>query len=144
MADIWHDHVLQSADQKVRARFGTGRIVGGEQGTVVVAVPNDRVLQRCLPLKAQVQQVLSDQLGAPVTLELRVDPAAAAQPEPARAGSRPQPAADDPEVVEAQAEEIGDVHDLADAEDQFVDDIARLTEAFPGSKLIEPDQEPKP
>jgi len=144
VADIWHDHVLQSADQKVRARFGTGRIVGGEQGTVVVAVPNDRVLQRCLPLKAQVQQVLSDQLGAPVTLELRVDPAAAAQPEPARAGSRPQPAADDPEVVEAQAEEIGDVHDLADAEDQFVDDIARLTEAFPGSKLIEPDQEPKP
>lgn len=141
---------MQSPDQKVRARFGTGRLTGATDRTVIVALPNDRVLQRCKPLVPELQKLLAADLGGPVTIDLRVDAAGAAQPEPSRsAGHTPVAPAtgDSPTDDSGAAEElddIGNIDELEDAGDQGTDVVARLTEAFPGSELIEPDQETTP
>jgi DNA polymerase-3 subunit gamma/tau len=137
----WDRQVTASPDQKVRARFGAGRPVAVEGTTVVVALPNDRVAQRCAPLRQQVADALSSDLGMAVTVELRVDPHGAAQPEPARSGSRPT-ASDAPPADDVIPDDIGDVHSLPDATDLTTDDVQRITEVFPGSALVEVDQEP--
>jgi DNA polymerase-3 subunit gamma/tau len=143
----WQRQVVNSADQKVRARFGAGRVKSVQDSTVTIALPNERVLQRCDPLRLQVQQLLSTDLDAVVSLQLVVDSAAAAQPEPTRPGGRPSPSAappvDDSDAPHAD-EDIGDVHQLADATDHTVDAVQRITDVFPGTELVDIDQETPP
>lgn len=169
VARAWHSLVTESSDQKVRARFGTGRLVDSTSGVVVVALPNDRVLQRCLPLVPNLQRQLSEELGTKLTIDLQVDPAAAGSPPPggspggapggapsgppgdrggaadgAGGGAPGDPGYDDGGYDHSDDPDIDSVHDLEDADGPVVDDIALLTEAFPGSELIESSEEPTP
>lgn len=161
VARAWHGLVTESSDQKVRARFGTGRLVDSTAGVMVVALPNDRVLQRCLPLVPDLQRQLSAELGTKLTIDLQVDPAAAGSPPPgsvpsgspgARSGAADDIGGgvpDDPGYAGGSPDhpddpDIDSVHDLEDADGPVVDDIALLTEAFPGSELIESSEEPTP
>jgi hypothetical protein len=142
----WQRQVVHAPDQKVRARFGAGRVMSVNDSTVTIALPNDRVLQRCDPLRLQVQQLLSTDLDATVNLKLVVDSAAAAQPEPSRTGDRPPPLAapaDDGDTPHLD-EDIGDVHQLTNATDHTVDAVQRITDVFPGSELVDVDQETPP
>lgn len=143
----WQRQVVNSPDQKVRARFGAGRVMSVQGSTITIALPNDRVLQRCSPLRLQVQGLLSTDLDATVDLQLAVNSAAAAQPEPARSGGRPSPSSAPPpgdDEAPHLDEDIGDVHQLADAADHTVDAVQRITDVFPGSQLVDTDQETSP
>ena len=142
----WERQILNAPDQKVRARFGAGRVMSVQGSTVTVALPNDRVMQRCSPLRLQVQALLTTHLDSDVKLELVVNSAAAAQPEPPRTGGRPSPSSPPPGDDDAPHldEDIGDVHQLDDAPDHNVDAVQRITDIFPGSKLVDTDQETSP
>ena len=142
----WERQILNAPDQKVRARFGAGRVMSVQGSTVTVALPNDRVMQRCSPLRLQVQALLTTHLDTDVKLELVMNSAAAAQPEPPRTGGRPSPSSppsgdDDAPHLD---EDIGDVHQLEDATDHTVDAVQRITDIFPGSELVDTDQESTP
>jgi hypothetical protein len=117
-----------------------------EGSTVTVALPNDRVMQRCSPLRLQVQALLTTHLDTDVKLELVMNSAAAAQPEPPRTGGRPSPSSPPPGDDDAPHldEDIGDVHQLEDATNHTVDAVQRITDIFPGSELVDTDQETTP
>jgi hypothetical protein len=114
----------------VRARFKGGRIVEVAGDVVRFGVPNSIHRDRCDDVKDEVAAALSHHFEQPVSLEIVVDQASAPPPDPARPAVRPPPTAGD-------EEEIGPVHELADATDQAAGSLDRLTKAFPGSKVID-------
>jgi DNA polymerase III subunit gamma/tau len=141
----WQRQVVNAPDQKIRARFGAGRVMSVDGSTVSIALPNARVLERCTPIRLQVRDLLSTDLGAVVDLQLVVDASAAAQPEAPRPGGRtaPMPSAQPDEGEAADLDDdIGDVHQLEDATDHAVDAVQRIADVFPGSELVDVDQEP--
>lgn len=106
-----------------KAMFSAGRFVGLEGEAAVLALPNDMHRQKCEQKRADVERVLSDRLGSPVTLRLVVDSAAGG-----------------PVAVDVPDEDhLGgaDVHDLDDAPDAPTGGLGALQNAFPGAELIE-------
>ncbi len=124
---------LEHLSQKVRVRFKGGQVDSVEGSTVNFAVPNAIHRDRCADVGHEVEAALSDHFGQAVTLQIVVDSnASAPAPDPARAA----PAATKTPTGDAD-EDIGPVEDLADATEQSANGIDRLTEAFPGSTVVE-------
>jgi DNA polymerase-3 subunit gamma/tau len=131
---IWSDQVLPKLAGLTKAMFQTADLASLEGGDAVVRVDNDHHRQNCERKRADVERVLSEVQGRPVTITFSVaDGAASARPGgPAGRGST-APVTDDPEEHLAGA----DVHDLDDAPDAPAGGLAALTEAFPGAELLE-------
>ncbi|MDQ3178174.1 MAG: hypothetical protein M3Q72_11645, partial [Actinomycetota bacterium] len=88
-------------------------------------VQHDRLVQRCDEHRANVEQLASTALGAPVTLAVRVAPAA-----PSGGG------AGDFDHGGLPPDDAVDPDDLVDKPVAEHDPIERLTNAFPGSEVI--------
>ncbi len=136
---------LDDLSQKVRARYKGGRIVAVDGTVVQFGAPNPIHRDRCAEVKGDVEGALSAHFGHPVTVEVVIDDASAPPPDPAKpdrptsaprgAGGSSSAPADGPPV--AEEDEIGPIEELADASDQAVKGVDRITKAFPGSTVID-------
>jgi DNA polymerase III subunit gamma/tau len=133
----WGDEILAKLPRLVRARYATGRFVSVDGSVARFGLPNAVHAQKCEEMRPEVEAILTEHFGAPITLELVVDDA----PAPAAAPPRPAPAAREPEPDPLpEPEEIAEIGDIAELDDAPADDrtgIDRLAEAFPGAELFQ-------
>ena len=124
---------LGAVRQKVRARFKSGRVLAVEGSTITFGVSNQIHMDRCNEVKDEIEGAFSSHFGHPVTLDVVVDDAAPSpNMDPAKIETRP--------TAEITADEdVGPVEELQDATDQSANGLERLTKAFPGSTVVEPD-----
>ena len=139
VAALWADQVLPALAGLTKAMFQSADLVSVDGGTAVIRVDNDHHRQNCDRKRPDVERVLSEVLGRPITVTFEVGEASGGAPGGARAATasagRPaaKPVSDDPDEHLAG----GDVHDLDDAPDAPSGGLAALTEAFPGAELLE-------
>jgi len=134
-AGLWTDRVLPKLAGLTKAMFQSAELASVEGSVAVVTVENDHHKQNCERKRADVERVLSDELGQPITVRITVG--GSGDPAPRGGAERPAaavaPVSDDPDEHLAGA----DVHELDDAPDAPSGGLAALTEAFPGAELIE-------
>lgn len=134
ITSLWGDVVLPALGGLTKAMFSSGSVAEVKGSEVVVSFPNEVHRQKCEQKRPEVQAALSQSLGSAVRLRLVVDEhggtdgAAPVAP----AGDDPTEPADDFEALDGS-----DVHDLPDAPSAAAGGIDALTEAFPGSTLVE-------
>ncbi len=126
---------LDVVAQRVRVRFNAGNVQGvnatDSGAEVVVAVPNAIHRDRCDDVKGELEQALSERLGVPTTVAVVVDTAPPPTSlDPIRVDPKPRPTAN-------AIEDVGPIEDLEDATDQSATGVDRLTDAFPGSRVID-------
>jgi DNA polymerase-3 subunit gamma/tau len=121
----WGDDLLDRLGRKARARFSAARFVAVEDGTAVMALPNEPHMRRCEDMRSELEQVLSDRFGGTVPVRLVVD------------GDASAPVA--PQVVATPVvEESIDLDGLVDADMSEGSAVEKLTQAFPGASLVDP------
>jgi DNA polymerase-3 subunit gamma/tau len=122
--------LLDACSQKVRARFRSGNFTSIDGDEATFAVPNVHVVSRCVEVKADVEAALGNAVGRNITITVVAD-----------AGDGPPPemteAAPQPKVLSDDADEVLDVTELTDAKDVASNSIDRITQAFPGAKVID-------
>jgi len=100
--------------------------VSVEDGTAVMALPNEPHMRRCEDMRSDLEKVLSEKFGGTVPVKLVVD------------GDVSAPVV--PEVVATPAnEESIDMDELVDADMSEGSAVEKLTQAFPGASLVDPD-----
>ena len=124
--------LLDALSQKVRARFKGGQITTVADDTISFGVPNAIARDRCVQVAPDLEEALAQHFGHPVRIEVVLDDQAAPPLDAARIEPRPTP--NTPSDLD---EDVGPVSELADASDQSVNGIDRLTKAFPGSEVID-------
>jgi len=141
----WAEEVLGQVPRGTKARFLAGRFLTVDDAAVL-ALPNEPHRDRCQAVRGEVEDALASHFGRPVALRLVVetDPddldSAVGRIDrisPASAGDRS--GQNDAASVEEEEEEIHNVDQLDDA-DVAATGVERLLEAFPGAKVIDPDQ----
>lgn len=137
VAEAWQRSVTHATDQKVRARLGPAQVVALEGTTVVVTLPNERAVQRGSELRDAARDALVADLGRHVDLDIRVGGGHA--PAPDRDATPPTSAA-----LAEPDEDVGDVAGLLNADTAPTDDLARVTDVFPGAEVVETATEPTP
>jgi DNA polymerase-3 subunit gamma/tau len=128
----WGDAVLDALPRGTKAIYSTGRFVDGDGSAAVFALANAPTRDHCEKKRAEVERALAAHFGRPVPLRLVTDAEVGVAPAPA-SGGRGRAA---PPPPEEELEDIGDVHELADAPDAG-DGAQRLAAAFPGAELLE-------
>jgi DNA polymerase-3 subunit gamma/tau len=131
--------VLPQLKGVAKALYSTGEVVSVDARGVVFAlaigVPRDRA-ERAIP---DVQRLLSDHFGSPVSLRVvEHDDAEALGGSATAAAPAAGPAAPAPDEADDGA--VIDVHSLEDAHDVAQTGIERLTKVFPGATVIEDDE----
>lgn len=127
------DEQLDGVRQKVRVRFKSGRVLAVEGNTITFGVTTPIHKDRCNEVKEEIEGAFSSHFGHPVALEVVVDDdAPSPNMDPAKIETR--------HTVEITADEdVGPVEELQNATDQSANGLERLTKAFPGSTVVEPD-----
>ena len=136
LAGLWTDRVLPTLSGLTKAMYQSAELASLEGGVAVLRVENDHHRSNCERKRGDVEAALAEAVGSPVKVRLEVDGDGGSSPAPPTSGGRPPaatPVSDDPDEHLAGY----DVHDLADAPDAPLGGIAALTEAFPGSEIIE-------
>ncbi len=110
-----------------KAMYAVGRIAEVDATTVTLAMPNEVHAHKCERKRGEVQQALTDALAVGVTVRLVVDEHGEGRPAAGPGGGTGPD--EDLDLV--------DVHDLEDAPDAPAGGIEALTQAFPGSELVE-------
>lgn len=129
---------LDDLSQKVRARYKGGRVVAVDGSVVHFGAPNSIHRDRCAEVKGDVEEALTAHFGHPVAVEVVIDNDGAAPPDPARPQSSSASGGSTTSANDAEDEDdIGPIAELADATDQSSTGVDRLTEAFPGSTVID-------
>ena len=128
---LFTNGLLEASSQKVRARFRSGHFTAVEGDTATFAVPNIHVVERCDEVKSEVETALANKVGRPIAIDVVVD-AGEGPPSKMKPTAKPKPpqSNDDPD-------EVLDVSELKDASDVASNSIDRLTQAFPGSRVID-------
>ena len=136
----WGDRVLTGLRPKVKMLFAAGRFLDERDGQAAFALPNATHVQRCEPLRPDVEAALAAEFGRPVPLALVVDGGTDSPPpspptdgggpvDRSTSGSAPPP------VVDEMAD-IGPVEDLEDAGSASTG-LDQVTEVFGKVELIE-------
>ena len=123
---------LDQLSQRVRARFKGGKLVALEGTTVIFGTPNAIHRDRCDDVKGDVEQALSAHFGQPMTVSVVIDDASSPPLDPVR----PPTAAPKPAAGSAEDEDVGPVSEMADASEVSSRGVDRITDAFPGSEVI--------
>ncbi len=126
---------LNEVSQRVRVRFNAGNVQAvnaTDSGTeLVIAVPNAIHRDRCDDVKGELEQAAGTRLGSPVSITVVVsDAPPPASLDPIQVDPKPRP-------TEDTIEDVGPIEELEDANDQSASGVDRITEAFPGSKVID-------
>lgn len=132
LQDRWESSLLGLLSGKAKAYFGAGRFAAVEGEFAAFALPNGPHMARCESVRRDVEAMLADQLGHPLSLVLMVD----GDPVP------PLGVVDDlPSTGAAESEpeedEVVDPDELIDADDASVDPIGRIQDTFPGAELVD-------
>ena len=122
----WADDLLELLGRKARARFSAARFVSVEDGTAVMALPNEPHMRRCEDMRPELEKVLADKFGRTIPVKLVVG------------GDVPTPAVSDATAF-STAEESIDMEGLVDADISEGSAVDKLTQAFPGASLVDPD-----
>ncbi|MEC8946822.1 MAG: DNA polymerase III subunit gamma/tau [Actinomycetota bacterium] len=130
LAAAWSDGLLEEMSRKGRARFSAGRFIAVEDGTAVMGLPNEPHRKRCEDLRGELEVVLAARFGATVPVRLVVDDGSADR------ASSTDPT---PEPHKPQADDEVDLSALVDADAAEGSAVERLTKAFPGAALVDPD-----
>ncbi|MEZ5377040.1 MAG: DNA polymerase III subunit gamma/tau [Acidimicrobiales bacterium] len=128
--------LLDSVSQRARVRFAAASPTAADDGagTATFAVPNNYYLPRCEDVRPEIETALLQHFGRAVTVIIEVDDNA---PKAVRPPAADQPAAAPPPTPEIDDEDIGDINELETATNIAGSGIERLTQAFPGSQVIE-------
>ncbi len=131
--------MLPALKPMARAIYAAAALLGERDGAVAVAPPNDVHLAKCEQHRAAVEAAIASVAGGPVPLLLVVEPAgvpgaaSSATTTPTASGGRRALAGDDDPFADAvDPDELTDGPPVA-----MQSPVERLTEAFPGSELIE-------
>lgn len=129
----WETKVLPALGGMVKAMFAAGRITDVDRRSLVLAVPNDVHRQRCEQKRDKVDQALSAAFDHPLRLRLVVDELGGSE------HSSSEGPADRQANSGSEDEDLSaaDVRELPDAPDAPTQGIDALTQAFPGSQLVE-------
>jgi len=130
----WGDDLMDRLSRKARARFSAARFIDVQDGTAVMALPNEPHLRRCEDLRGELENVLAARFGGSLPVRLVVDDGSPAPTQTPAA--KPRPTAVDESMV---ADESIDLDELVDADVAEGSAVDRLTQAFPGAALVEPD-----
>ena len=122
----WAEDLLELLGRKARARFSAARFVSVEDGTAVMALPNEPHMRRCEDMRPELEKVLADKFGRTIPVKLVVG------------GDVPTPAVSDA-TASSTAEESIDMEGLVDADISEGSAVDKLTQAFPGASLVDPD-----
>jgi len=122
----WGDSILAGLKGKAKARFGSGRWIGVDTAAVF-ALPNPTHRDRCEECRSDVEAALSAHFGRPVPVRLTVEEEDAHPETGQPSGDQGTPPEDD----------AVDLSGLVDATDTGATTLARITDAFPGSELVE-------
>jgi hypothetical protein len=120
----WADHILAGLRPMAKGLFGAGRFAAVDEKEATFAVPTDAMRGKCEARRADVEAALAAFYGRPVPLRLIVDPSTAAQ------------LADGGAPGVSLAEPV-DLDGLQDAPPERNRGLDRLTDAFPGSEVVE-------
>ena len=117
-----------------KAMFQTAELVSLNGSTATIRVDNEHHRQNCERKQGDVEKVLSDAVGQPMSIvfELAADGDSSGRA-PGSTAQTAAPVTDDPDEHLAGT----DVHDLDDAPDSPSGGLTALTEAFPGAELLE-------
>ena len=125
----WGDDLLDGLGRKARARFSAARFVAVEDGTAVMALPNEPHMRRCEDMRPELEKALADRFGVAVPVRLIVDG-------DTRQSVR-EPAVVAP-IVDEAVDEAVDLDGLVDADIAEGSAVEKLTQAFPGASLVDP------
>ncbi len=146
-------NLLDNVPQRVRSRFRVCHFTAVDANVATIAVPNAAYVDRVREVKADVEAAIAQQLGANLTIEVVVGegappsnpPPGQPAPAPIQAGqpqsAPPQQAAPAPtpaQTAEAEAAEVGDISELADANDIAASSVDRIQAHFPGATVVPP------
>jgi len=73
LVKAWGDGLLSSLPNRARARFRVGRFISVDGGQAVYGLPNETHRTYCEDVKADVERILGEHFGVPITLQLVVD-----------------------------------------------------------------------
>ena len=121
----WGDDLLDRLGRKARARFSVARFVAVEDGTAVMALPNEPHMRRCEDMRPELEKALADRFGVAVPVRLIVD------------GDTRQ-SVREPAMVTPAVDEAVDLDGLVDADIAEGSAVEKLTQAFPGASLVDP------
>ena len=130
----WGDDLMDRLSRKARARFSAARFIDVQDGTAVMALPNEPHLRRCEDLRGELENVLAARFGGSLPVRLVVDDGSSAPT--LTPTTKPRPVAVDESMV---ADESIDLDELVAADVAEGSAVDRLTQAFPGAVLVEPD-----
>ena len=130
LAGAWSDGLLEQMSRKGRARFAAGRFTAVDDGTAFMGLPNEPHRKRCEDLRGELEAVLAVRFGATVPVRLVVDDGSADRASSTRSN---------PEQRKPQADDEVDLAALVDADAAEGSAVERLTKAFPGAALVDPD-----
>jgi hypothetical protein len=120
----WGDTILPALRPAVKVYLSAGRFVAVDGQAAIFAVPDQGLLNRAQPNRAEVEAALAAHFGQAVPLRLVLDDAPAGDPAPGRA----PPLVEDPRSI--------DLDELQDAPAAVVSPERRLLEAFPGAEEV--------
>ena len=147
VAAAWQQSILSTLKPMARALFSAGHIVGDSNGTLLIGLPNETHRSRCESHRADVEAAIAKHFGVGIKLTLVVDTSspsegAASGGTSTSRGNNTDPT--DPVAVRPTApqalphDEDVDLNDLIDAPpESVISPIDQLSQAFPGSKLID-------
>ena len=121
----WGDDLLDGLGRKARARFSAARFVAVEDGTAVMALPNEPHMRRCEDMRPELEKALADRFGVAVPVRLIVD------------GDTRQ-SVREPAMVTPAVDEAVDLDGLVDADIAEGSAVEKLTQVFPGASLVDP------
>ena len=124
--------VLDSLNQKVRARFRQGRLTDVTNNVITFAYPSALPADRADEVKLELENALGQHFKSAVSVAVIVDASRSG------GGAAARPRSPQPKAPSDSEEDIGPVSELTDADDSSNSMVERLTEAFPGAKLVDP------
>jgi DNA polymerase-3 subunit gamma/tau len=128
----WAEEIKPSLKGIARAMYSSATVLGERDGTLAIAVSNEPQRAKCNEHRTDVEAAIAKVVGGKVAVQLVIerDTAGAHEPESnVVAMKRPEPPPSDDDI---------DLDDLVDAPPEaVVTPLDRLTQAFPGSQLVE-------
>ncbi len=130
--------LLDSVSQRARVRFAAASPISADEAAsqATFSVPNNYYLPRCEEVRSEIEQALAGHFVRSVAITIIVDANAPKAVTPKQSSTDAAPPTPEP-VADEEDEDVGDITELENASDIAGSGIERLTQAFPGSQVIE-------
>ncbi len=128
--DSWEEELLPKLSKKARARFSAGKPVSVDENGVTISLPNEPHLRRCSELLGEVEASIKNTFGVEVPVLLSVGASPVSSTSPPDPAKPPKPIKTDEDL---------DFSDLVEADPNSGSAVERLSQAFPGAEIVEPE-----